>query len=85
MEESQQSPRTRKTGQPFFVEAAISESGPKLLKIVPSYHQYLVYLDDEMCACIQCNEEGEWEQIEGNFTNGVVGIIGLEITRNQPL
>lgn len=81
MEDKEQPEKTPTTGQPFFIEAAINERGPQQLKIVPSYHQYLVYDDDFMCACIQLNDDGEWEQIDGEFTNGVVRLIGQAIQR----
>ena len=70
-------------GEPFFIEAAIDERGPQRLKIEPSYHQYLVYNDDMMCSCIQLNDDGEWEQIDGEFTNGVVQVIGRAIKMSR--
>ena len=65
----------------FFIEAAIDERGPKELRIVPSYNQFLIYDDEEMLGCIQQDDDGEWEQVEGPFTKGIVTIIGKEILR----
>ena len=81
MEEKEEHEKKSKTGHAFLVEAAIDERGPQELTIVPSYHQYLVYEDNNMCSCIQLNDDGEWEQIEGQFTNGVVRLIGQAIQK----
>lgn len=75
-------PRNNSKHQAFFIEAAIDERGPQKLKIVPSFCQYLVYdTDDNMLTCIQLNDDDEWEQIEGSFTNGAVTVVGGEIIR----
>lgn len=81
MEEEEPLGKPFKKDQAFFIEAAIDERGPQILKVVPSYHQYLVYEDDNMITCVQLNDDNEWEQIDGPFTNGVVAIIGREIMR----
>ena len=83
--EDRQKPENRiNKGESFFIEAAIDERGPQQLKIQPSYHQYLVYNDEgNMCACIQLNDDGEWEQIDGEFTNGVVQVIGQAIKNSR--
>lgn len=85
MEENEQHEKFATTGQAFEIEAAIDERGPRTFKIVPSFGQYLVYSDEEMCSCIQLNDENEWEQIEGSYTDGVVSIIGREILRVRNL
>ncbi|MBC8052306.1 MAG: hypothetical protein H7Y13_04535 [Sphingobacteriaceae bacterium] len=81
MEVNNQTANNSKPGPSFFIEAAIDERGPQQLEIIPSFHQYLVYSEGNMCACIQLNDEGEWELIDGQFSNGVVRIIGQEIMR----
>jgi hypothetical protein len=81
MEEEEPLGKTSKEEQSFFIEAAIDERGPQILKVIPSYHQYLVYEDDNLLTCIQLNDDNEWEQIEGPFTNGVISLLGQEIVR----
>lgn len=83
MEEKNQPGDVSQSGQAFFVKAAIDERGPKELKVVPSYHQYLIYQDDTFLTSIQQNDEGEWEQIEGELTNGVIALIGQAIRRKR--
>lgn len=87
MEDEESLDKTAKANRAFFIEAAIDERGPRILKIVPSYRQYLVYDDENALTCIQLNDENEWEQIDGPLTQGVVSIIGREISRakNQKL
>ncbi|MEJ6979035.1 hypothetical protein WG906_01150 [Pedobacter sp. P351] len=81
MEEKEQLGKSSRKHEAFYVEAAIDERGPQNLKIVPSYHQYLVYEDDVMLSCIQLNDDNEWEQIDGSFTSGAVLVVGHEIMR----
>ena len=84
MKDRQEPQKQVNKGESFLIEAAIDERGPQQLKISPSYHQYLVYDDaGNLCACIQLNDDGEWEQIDGNFTNGVVQVIGRAIQMRQ--
>ena len=81
MEENEQLGKLSKKHTAFYIEAAIDERGPQRLKVVPSFHQYLVYEDDVLLSCIQLNDDNDWEQIDGSFTSGAVVVVGHEITR----
>ena len=74
--------RRNMKSEPFFIEAAVDERGPKTLKVVESYNQYHVYDDAEMITCIQVDEDGDWEQIDGDVSNGIVILVGQAIKRH---
>lgn len=67
-------------GNAFFIEAAISEGGPRKLKVVPSGDRFLIYDEGHQLGAIE-QDEGEWKLVDGELTSGAIQTVGKAIGR----
>ncbi|GEM_PF-4028632 len=79
MEENIAGESQANNGMPFYIEAVISEGGPRKLRIVPSDGEYNVFDEDKHLGSVK-PKEGHWAT-EGELSDGVANVIGEAIRR----
>lgn len=64
----------------FYIEAAVSEGGPRKLRVIPSGDEYLIYDEDTYLGNIK-RDEAEWTTTKGDLGAGAAHTIGKAISR----
>lgn len=67
-------------GMPFYIEAAISEGGPRKLRVVPSGEEYNIFDEEKHMASVQ-PKDGGWAVAKGELSESVANVIGKAISR----